>query len=53
MYCRDFLCIFTDSKKRVINSCICGNPHEIESVINKLILSKRQGKQIYWKKVIA
>ncbi len=53
MYRRDFICIFTDYKKRVISSCICGTPNEIESLIKKLILSKKQGKSIFWKKVIA
>ena len=53
MYRRDFVCIFSDNKKRVINSCICGTPEEIRSVIKKLILSSDKSKPIFWKKVVA
>lgn len=53
MYRKDFVCFYTDPKYRVIKSCVCGTAYEIERVIKKLILSKKQGKQIFWKKVIA
>lgn len=53
MHRRDFVCIFTNNRRNIISSYISGTPHEIESVIKKLILSKKQGKTIFWKKVIA
>ena len=50
MHRKDFLCIFTDSTKRVMSSCICGAPSEIEGVIKKLIHpSKKKDQEVFWR----
>ncbi len=51
---RQYLCLSKEKHLRTIQSCICGTPIEIESVIKKLIHSSKklgERKKIFWKVV--